>query len=91
MKPTSPGRTIAYDPRAMTIDGARKFLWSGAVHYPRSTPGMWPDLMRRSKDAGLNTIETYVFWNFHERKRNVFDFRAAWICCAFASWPSSTI
>ena len=30
--------------------------------------------MRRSKDAGLNAIETYVFWNFHERQRNVFDF-----------------
>jgi hypothetical protein len=56
------------------MDGARTFLWSGAIHYPRSTPGMWPSLMKRSKDAGLNAIETYVFWNLHERKRNVFDF-----------------
>jgi beta-galactosidase GanA len=35
---------------------------------------MWPDLMKRSKDAGLNAIETYAFWNFHERQHNVFDF-----------------
>ena len=67
-------RKINYDHRAMTIDAQRTFIWSGAIHYPRSTPGLWPSLMQRSKEAGLNTIETYVFWNFHERQRNVFDF-----------------
>jgi len=35
---------------------------------------MWPDLIARSKAAGLNTIETYTFWNLHERKRGVLDF-----------------
>ena len=49
-------------------------LLSGAIHYPRSTPAMWSDLMKRSREAGINTIETYVFWNHHERQRGVFDF-----------------
>src|SRR5690606_25162979 len=31
-------------------------------------------LIARSKEAGLNTIETYVFWNLHERRRGVLDF-----------------
>jgi beta-galactosidase len=65
---------IGFDHRAVTIDGKRTLLLSGAIHYPRSTPAMWPDLMRRSRDAGLNAIETYVFWNLHERERGVFDF-----------------
>ena len=26
------------------------------------------------KLAGFNTVETYVCWNLHERKKNVFDF-----------------
>lgn len=30
---------------------------------------MWPSLMRKSKEGGLNTIETYVFWNVHEPVR----------------------
>ncbi len=67
-------RTIGYDARALTMDGQRQMLWSGAIHYPRSTPGMWPALMQRSKSAGLNAIETYVFWNLHERKRGQYDF-----------------
>ena len=35
---------------------------------------MWPGLMRTSRESGLNTIETYVFWNLHERRRGVLDF-----------------
>ncbi|MBE3071178.1 MAG: beta-galactosidase [Planctomycetes bacterium] len=65
---------VAFDRRAVTIDGQRTLLLSGAVHYPRSTPAMWPDLMRETRAAGLNTVETYVFWNLHERRRGVLDF-----------------
>jgi len=67
-------RKISYDHRAITIDGARTLILSGTIHYPRSTPAMWPAMMERCQQAGLNTIETYVFWNLHERQRNVFDF-----------------
>lgn len=35
---------------------------------------MWPSLIRKSKEGGLNTIETYVFWNAHEpQPRQVFN------------------
>ncbi len=65
---------VSYDHRAVTIDGKRTLLLSGAIHYPRSTPGMWRSLMEHSKKAGLNAIETYAFWNLHERRRGVYDF-----------------
>lgn len=29
---------VSYDSRAITIDGKRKILLSGSIHYPRSTP-----------------------------------------------------
>src|SRR3954452_8447968 len=67
-------RSVAYDGRAVTIDGRRTLVVGGSIHYPRSTPGMWPDLMRRAKEAGLNAIDTYVFWNLHECRRGVYDF-----------------
>ncbi|RWV99165.1 hypothetical protein GW17_00037946, partial [Ensete ventricosum] len=27
---------------------------------------MWPDLVEKSKNGGLDIVETYVFWNLHE-------------------------
>lgn len=65
---------ISYDSRAITIDGKRTLILCGAIHYPRSTPAMWPRLFERSRQAGINTIDTYVFWNLHERRRGEFDF-----------------
>ncbi|OVA10161.1 D-galactoside/L-rhamnose binding SUEL lectin domain [Macleaya cordata] len=68
------GTTVTYDHRALVIDGKRRVLMSGSIHYPRSTPEMWPDLIQKSKDGGLDVIETYVFWNLHEPVQNQFDF-----------------
>ncbi|XP_065864530.1 beta-galactosidase 15-like [Euphorbia lathyris] len=65
---------VSYDGRAIKIDGERKLILSGSIHYSRSTLGMWPDLIRKSKEGGLNTIETYVFWNAHEPERRKYDF-----------------
>ncbi|CAK9143003.1 unnamed protein product [Ilex paraguariensis] len=65
---------VSYDGRAIKIDGERRILISGSIHYPRSTPEMWPSLIQKAKDGGLNTIETYVFWNAHEPQRRQYDF-----------------
>ena len=65
---------VSYDHRAITINGNRTMLIAGVIHYPRSTPAMWPYLFQMAKNQGLNTIQTYVFWNFHEQKQDVLDF-----------------
>lgn len=71
---TSFSTNVTYDHRALVIDGKRRLLVSGSIHYPRSTPEMWPDLIQKSKDGGLDVIETYVFWNIHEPTRGQYDF-----------------
>ncbi|CAN1286643.1 Beta-galactosidase 1 [Linum perenne] len=58
--------SVTYDSKAIVINGQRKILISGSIHYPRSTPEMWPDLIRKAKEGGLDVIQTYVFWNGHE-------------------------
>ncbi|XP_071723049.1 beta-galactosidase-like isoform X2 [Rutidosis leptorrhynchoides] len=58
--------SVTYDHKSIIIDGKRKILISGSIHYPRSTPEMWPDLIQKAKDGGLDVIQTYVFWNGHE-------------------------
>jgi beta-galactosidase len=63
-----------FDARSLIIDGKRELILSGAMHYPRSTPEMWPELLRESKRAGLNCIDTYVFWEAHEPQEGHYDF-----------------
>ncbi|KAL3825641.1 hypothetical protein ACJIZ3_021670 [Penstemon smallii] len=65
---------VTHDGRAIKINGERKIILSGSIHYPRSTPEMWPDLIRKAKEGGLDAIETYVFWNAHEPLRRQYDF-----------------
>ncbi|XP_048335049.2 beta-galactosidase 10-like [Ziziphus jujuba] len=57
---------VSYDKRSLIINGERKLLISASIHYPRSVPEMWPGLIKTAKEAGINTIESYVFWNGHE-------------------------
>ena len=35
---------------------------------------MWPHLLDRSKELGLTGVASYVFWNYHETSRDVYDF-----------------
>ncbi|KAF5940676.1 hypothetical protein HYC85_021843 [Camellia sinensis] len=35
---------------------------------------MWPSLIKKAKEGGLNAIETYVFWNAHEPIYRQYDF-----------------
>lgn len=66
--------TISFDGQSLIIDGKRIWLVSGSIHYPRVPRGLWRDRVRAAKQAGLNCIDTSVFWNHHETKPGVFDF-----------------
>uniref|UniRef100_A0A0A0LWG9 beta-galactosidase n=1 Tax=Cucumis sativus TaxID=3659 RepID=A0A0A0LWG9_CUCSA len=65
---------VTYDEKAIIINDQRRILISGSIHYPRSTPQMWPDLIQKAKDGGLDIIETYVFWNGHEPSEGKYYF-----------------
>ena len=37
---------------------------------------MWPGLIDKAKEGGLDCIQTYVFWNMHEPEQGkVIDFK----------------
>ncbi|XP_066318182.1 beta-galactosidase 4-like [Miscanthus floridulus] len=65
---------VSYDHRSLVINGRRRILISGSIHYPRSTPEMWPGLIQKAKDGGLDVIQTYVFWNGHEPVQGQYHF-----------------
>jgi len=55
-------------------DGKPTKILSGAIHYFRVVPEYWEDRLLKLKACGLNTVETYVPWNFHEAKQGEFNF-----------------
>ena len=57
---------IRYDSQCLTIDGKDVFIYSGAFHYFRCPKELWRDRFQKIKDAGFNTVETYVPWNWCE-------------------------
>lgn len=57
---------IRYDAQCFTIHGRDTFLYSACCHYTRVPQELWRDRLLKLKQAGFNTIETYVFWNYHE-------------------------
>ncbi|WP_338483133.1 beta-galactosidase family protein [Streptomyces sp. SCSIO 75703] len=57
-----------------TLDGRPLRILSGALHYFRVLPAQWPQRLRMLRAMGLNTVETYVPWNFHEPRPGEYDF-----------------
>ncbi|MGB0767397.1 MAG: beta-galactosidase [Phycisphaeraceae bacterium] len=66
--------TVSYDSQSFSIDGRRVWLVSGSVHYARIPQKSWRDRIKAAKQAGLNCIETPVFWNAHEKSPGEFNF-----------------
>lgn len=55
--------------------GDRKiFLNSGEIHYFRIDRNLWDTHLIAAKEAGLETISTYVPWAWHEPEESHFDF-----------------
>lgn len=67
---------VRYDRDCFTIEGEDIFILSAAFHYFRVPQELWTDRFRKIKEAGFNTVETYVPWNWHERNmpKGVKDF-----------------
>ncbi|XP_038615750.1 beta-galactosidase [Tachyglossus aculeatus] len=66
--PNPPQRTFAIDyKRDCFLKDGKPFRYiSGSVHYSRVPRFYWKDRLLKMKLAGLNAIQTYVPWNFHE-------------------------
>ncbi len=56
------------------LEGKPFQILSGGMHYFRTVPEHWEDRLLKLKALGLNTVETYIPWNFHEPKKGQFNF-----------------
>ncbi|MBU3867529.1 beta-galactosidase [Streptomyces sp. 4503] len=58
---------LAHADGRLLRDGRPHRVLAGSLHYFRVHPEQWGDRLRRLSALGLNTVDTYVPWNFHER------------------------
>lgn len=66
--------TVSYNAKSFILDGAPVVLTSACIHFFRVPRELWADRILKARLGGMNTIETYVAWNFHEREEGRFDF-----------------
>lgn len=74
-KPHRPTPLLTYPHGELLRDGRPHRVLAGSMHYFRVHPEQWADRLARLAAMGLNTLDTYIPWNFHERTRGlpVFD------------------
>lgn len=56
-------------------DGKPVPIHSGEMHFARVPPQYWRHRFQMMKAMGLNTVATYVFWNFHEPLEGQWNFK----------------
>ena len=66
--------SLSLAPRAVVVDGKPTWLTIGSIDYFRFPAEEWRSVLLRAKRGGLNTVMTYIAWNFHERAPGVFGF-----------------
>jgi beta-galactosidase len=66
--------TIGFRNGHFILDGEPFFLYSGEVHYFRIPRDQWKSRLRALKAARLNTVSTYIPWNWHEPEEGQTDF-----------------
>lgn len=57
-----------------TVDGKPFFVYGAAFFYERIPRRQWAPALRAYRAMGINTIDLYVIWNWHEPQPGVFDF-----------------
>ncbi len=67
-------RTFTAQGNQFLLDGKPFQIISGAIHYTRIPRAYWRDRLRKARAMGLNTVETYAFWNVSEPAPGRFDF-----------------
>ncbi|KAJ3614876.1 hypothetical protein NHX12_018446 [Muraenolepis orangiensis] len=66
--------SVDYKNDCFRKDGEEFRYISGSIHYNRIPRVYWKDRLLKMYMAGLNTIQTYIPWNFHEPSPNQYNF-----------------
>ena len=74
---------LTFDQNGFYLDGKPFRMYAGDLHYFRIHPDDWERRLSLAVDFGLNTIQTYVPWNLHEKKAGEYCFEGILDLAAF--------
>lgn len=57
-----------------TKDGKPFTVIAGELHFSRLPCERWKETLLKMRECGINTVSTYVFWNYHEEIKGQFVF-----------------
>lgn len=57
-----------------TKNGKPYTVIAGEMHFSRLPKERWRETLLKMRECGINTVSTYVFWNYHEEIKGQFDF-----------------
>jgi len=60
--------------RAFTVNGRPFFVYGAAFFYERTPADQWRSDLERYRAMGINTIDLYLIWNWHEPDAHTKDF-----------------
>ncbi|XP_032210760.1 beta-galactosidase-1-like protein [Mustela erminea] len=70
------------------LDGAPFRYVSGSLHYFRVPRVLWADRLFKMRMSGLNAVQFYVPWNYHEPQPGVYNFNGSRDLFAFLNEAS---
>jgi len=72
---TSKTATFELGTTDFLLNGKPFQMRAGEIHPNRVPREYWRQRVRMAKAMGLNTIASYIFWNYFETEEGVFDFK----------------
>ncbi|KAM7394331.1 hypothetical protein PAMP_021143 [Pampus punctatissimus] len=69
-----PSFSVDYQNDCFRKDGETFRYISGSIHYSRIPRIYWKDRLLKMYMAGLNAIQTYIPWNYHEESPGQYNF-----------------
>ncbi|XP_037530240.1 beta-galactosidase [Nematolebias whitei] len=70
----APSFSLDYENDCFLKDGQPFRYISGSIHYSRIPRAYWRDRLLKMYMAGLNAIQTYIPWNYHEESPGQYNF-----------------
>ncbi|XP_067316838.1 beta-galactosidase-1-like protein isoform X2 [Anolis sagrei] len=70
----APSFSIDYTGNSFLKDGVKFRYISGSIHYFRIPPAYWKDRLLKMYMSGLNAVQIYIPWNYHEPSPGVYNF-----------------
>ncbi|XP_016850300.1 beta-galactosidase-1-like protein isoform X2 [Anolis carolinensis] len=70
----APSFSIDYTDKCFLKDGVKFRYISGSIHYFRIPRAYWKDRLLKMYMSGLNAVQIYIPWNYHEPLSGVYNF-----------------